>query len=365
MLLRDMLLAREQGKDILLVAPLNSYISKEARDRHIQVYSFEKSFFNRLNFYHKHFSIKKILQQNKIEVIHCYDFNLLFSLSFQLRRYPLISLILTQEHAIDKPLQRFWYRPLISRIDYLILSNKELMQDALGNLGLPPKKIEYFGMGLSTSLVKMSDDVEEKFQLYKEYFLVGTHLSPELESVSSLEPLFYALHVLNEDRAYSQKKTKLILATATELKNFPLLKDLRLKIDELHLSEDVLFVSTPNLEAVIPKVNLWVSNCHTELLEDYSLVALMSDVPIIVGRNLCTMHLLKNYEGVGECYKLSDSRELREAWRKVMLAENVYISKIRLYKYFIEKEHDYKSYKRELRELYMRVHERRMRLFTP
>jgi hypothetical protein len=356
--LKDLLMAKENGNQVFLLAKLNSYLAKEAMDHGVEVIPFEEHFINRFFSFHKHFNFSKIITDRLIDIIHCYDFNLLFSLAFQLRRFPLTSLVITQDHSIDKPLQRFLYRPIISRIDFLILANKNLMSDTLGNLGLPLKKVEYYGMGLQILLPKLPEEVEEQFGLYKNFFLVGTHLSPEITDLKNIEPLLYALRVLNHDKEESAK-SKLVLITSSHFKNLKILPMIKTKIEELGLHEDILFVSTMDIDGVIPKINLWVSNCEMELIEDYSMVALLHEVPVILARNFCTLELLKNHEGVGESYKLHDARELREKWQKIMLAENVYIGKIRLFKFFLEREHDYKNYRRDLLHLYNRMSARR------
>ena len=89
----------------------------------------------------------------------------------------------------------------------------------------------------------------------------------------------------------------------------------------------------------------------------------MLEVPAIFARNFCSKDLIEEYEGVGETYKLYDSRELRDKWEKIILGNAVFKEKSRLYKFFIEREHSYKTYKGELLNLYTRTVQRRARLF--
>jgi hypothetical protein len=110
-------------------------------------------------------------------------------------------------------------------------------------------------------------------------------------------------------------------------------------------------------------LSLWISSCPKELVEDFAISALMQEVPAIFARNFCTKDIIEEYEGVGETYKLYDARELRDKWDKVILGNAVFKQKTRLYKYFIEKEHSYKTYKVQLLNLYTRTVQRRARLF--
>ena len=145
---RDIVLAKKHGYNIYLCTYEDSFLAKIARNLDIEIIPFKEHFLNGMTVFHKHFPLSQIYKLAHIDIVHCYDFNLLCSLSVQLKTENLTALVITQDHVIDKPLQRFWYRPLIARIDSLIIINKNLKQDALGNLALPLKKIEYFGMYL-------------------------------------------------------------------------------------------------------------------------------------------------------------------------------------------------------------------------
>lgn len=359
---RDIILAKKHGYNIYLCTYEDSFLAKIARNLEIEIIPFKEHFLNRMTDFHKHFPLSQIYKLAKIDIVHCYDFNLLFSLSIQLKTENLTSLVITQDHVIDKPLQRFWYRPLISRIDSLIIANKNLKQDALGNLGLPLKKIEYFGMGLRLEAPINPEKLSINFELYKDYFLAGTYVSPEISDIATLTPLLSALKVLNE-KLPGAKMSKLVFISAVEFQSISILPEIMRQVQEQELQEDVLFVTTQDIVSVITCLNVWISNCPNELIEDFALSALMQEVPAIFVRNFCSKDLLEEYVGVGETYKLSDARELRDKWEKIILGEMVFKEKTRLYKYFIEREHSYRSYKTQLLNLYTRTVQRRARLF--
>ena len=359
---RDILLARKHGYNIYLCTYEDSFAAKMARNIDVEVIPFKEHFLNKFADFHRHFPLGPVFKKVHIDIVHCYDFHLLFSLSVQLKRQNLTALVLTQDHAIDKPLQRFWYRPLISRIDSLILVNKNLMQDALGNLGLPMKKIDYFGLGIKYEEAIHPAEIDINFETYKDYFLVGTYISPGLENYNNLVPLLSALRVLNEKQT-AIRKSKLVLISPVEFQTMPFLSALMKDIQEQDLTEDVLFVTTQDIVGVITRLDLWISNGDHELVEDFAISAIIHEVPAIMGRNFCSKDLVEEYEGVGETYKLNDARELRDKWEKMILGRGVYKEKTRLYKFFIEREHSHKSYKTNLMNLYSRSVQRRVRLF--
>ncbi|MDD4976604.1 MAG: hypothetical protein PHY93_19770, partial [Bacteriovorax sp.] len=159
------------------------------------------------------------------------------------------------------------------------------------------------------------------------------------------------------------KKSKLVFISAVEFQSISILPEIMRQVQEQELQEDVLFVTTQDIVRVITYLNVWISNCSQELIEDFAISAIMQEVPAIFVRNFCTKDLIEEYEGVGETYKLYDARELRDKWEKIILGNAVFKEKTRLYKYFIEREHSYKTYKTQLLNLYTRTVQRRARLF--
>jgi hypothetical protein len=359
---RDIAQAKKHGYKIFICTFEDSFAARVARHFELEVIPYKPHFLNRFFRFHKHLSLAPAFKKAHIDIVHCYNFNLLFSLSFQLKRENLTALVLTQDHTIDKPLQRFWYRPLIARIDSLIIANKNLLQDALGNLGLPLKKVEYFGLGIKYEDAVNPLQIAVNFELYKDYFLTGTYVSPGLKDHKHLIPVLAALKVINE-KLPAGMRSKLVLISPVEFQSMTLLPNLMKDIQEQDLQEDVLFVTTQDIIGVISRLNLWVSNAPHELIEDFAISALVHEVPAILARNFCSKDLLEEYEGVGETYKLFDARELRDKWEKIILGRAVYQEKTRLYKYFIEREHSHRNYKTQLLSLYSKSVQRRVRLF--
>ncbi len=360
--LKDMLIAKEAGYKVYLSTPMESYLAKVAISNGIECFNIPEHFINRFTDYHKHYPLKRKIKRYKIDIVHCYDFTFLFSLASQLRRFNLISLVITNDHTIDRPLQKFWYRPLLSRIDFLILLNKHLKNDLAGNLNLPMKKIEYFGMGINNHVTIPDEILDLQFSAYKDYFLAGVHFSPDISSISEIEHVFWALKTINASRE-GDIPLKLCLISNIEFKNSKVLKELTLFLEKESLQEHIIFVTAPEFDSVMKKLNLWISVTMKEFIEDYTLLALVNEIPVIVPRNFCSTELLRDYEGIGESYKAHDSRELRDKWTKVLKARSLYKDKVRLFKFFIEKEHDYKIYRQDLLDLYAKMSLRRARVF--
>lgn len=358
--IQDMIQARDHGYNVLLLAYEDSFIATVAKQNDIEVIVYKDFFLNKFSNYHKYVPIRHILKHKIIDIVHFYHSSLLCSLAFQLKGHSKTALTLTQSTFIDKSLKYFWYKPFIARLDSLLLGNKNLLDDAQGNLGLDRKRIEYFGVGIRFESILKEEEIDLNFELYKNYFLAATYVSPGMHTHVHLSPLLHALKVINL-KIPAGVRTKLVLISPLDFQNIDFLPKLMKEIQDLGLEEDVLFVSTKDIVGVITHFDLWISNSSEELIEDHALCALTHEVPVILTRNFCANELLSEYEGVGETYKLLDARELRDKWEKIIMSHNLYLEKTRLYKFFIEREHSFKNYRAQLMSLYSRTIGRRMK----
>lgn len=366
--LRDIHIAKESGYNVLVFAEKDSIFHQKLKLYDFEVVFIEQHFFNKFSGFHKHLPIKKIIDERKVDIVHCYDFSYLLSLSFQLQRRVMVSFVLSQDHTIEKQLRSFWYRPIITRIDCLVLLNKHLKNDSIGGLQLPVKKIEYFGLPITTEIQESEEEknalkeVYKQFEQYDDHFLVGAYVSPTSEDLTNLLPLFCALEVLKQKNT-TGKISKLVLISHVnfkEISNFELMAKF---IQEHKLEDDLIFVTTRNVDTVQRSVHTWVCIDQDDLIEDFAISAILADVPVVFIRNFSSNELVREFQGIGETYKISDSRELREKWEKMLTGNNQYAEKTRVFKYFFEKEFSQTNYRTNLLNLYSRIVQRRNRLF--
>lgn len=366
--LRDIIIAKENGYNVLVYVEEDSLFHQKMKLYGIEVLCIEPHFLNRLTVFHNHLPIKKIVDERKVDIVHCYDFSYLFSISFQLQRRVMVSFVLSQDHAVDKQLRSFWYRPIITRIDSLLLLNKHLKNDSLGGLQLPVKKIEYFGLPILTETEPSEEekkaliDVQKQFEQYDENFLVGAYVSPTSYDLKILLPLFSALEVLKQKNP-AGKSSKLVLISHVNFKEIPLFESMAKYIQDHKLENDLIFVTTRNIEIVQKYVQTWICVDQNDLIEDYAISAILADVPVIFVRNFSSNELVREFQGIGETYKAEDARELREKWEKMLTSNTVYAEKTRVFKYFFEREFSLVNYRTNLLGLYARIVQRRNRLF--
>ena len=366
--LRDIMIARDNGYNVIAYVEEDSLFHQKMKLQNIETFFITPNFLSRLTVFHNHLPVKKIIDERKIDIVHCYDFSYLLSLSFQLQRRVMVSFVLSQDHSVEKQLRSFWYRPIITRIDSLILLNKHLKNDTLGGLQLPLKKIEYFGLPILVEAEPSEEEksaiveVQKQFEQYDENFLVGAYVSPTSYDLKNLLPLFSALEVLKQKNP-AGKISKLVLISHVSFKEIPLFESMAKYIQDHKLENDLIFVTTRNIEAIQRKIKTWVCVDQNDLVEDFAISAILADVPVIFVRNFSSNELVREFQGIGETYKAQDARELREKWEKMLTSNTLYAEKTRVFKYFFEREFSLVNYRNNLLGLYTRIVQRRNRLF--
>lgn len=358
----DMQIAFEEGKKIYLCAREDSPIYKKSKELIVELIPMKDHFFKKIFFYHRHFNLQIPIKRIQFDLIVAYDFSFLVSICIQLRTNQNTALIFSQCNFVPHYLKKIWFRPFFNRIDVILLINKNLKQDARGSLDVQTRKIETILPGVLQK--NLESEIKEltqiDFEIYKDYFLVGTYIGPTSLNMDNLTSLISALKVIS-DNTFLNKKNKLVFISEVEFSSFsewPVLMDL---IKSHDLIEDVLFVTTGRILNLLSSLSLWISHNPNELIEDFAISALINEIPIILPRNFCSKDLLEEYLGVGETYKLFDARELRDKWIKIILGYGIYKEKIRLYKYFIERDFSYKNYKFNVLSAFIRPVTRKIR----
>jgi len=363
-LLKDALLANQAGFEVYILTNANNFLTKIALVNSLTVLPMSTSILNKFSDFHFLINAKKILKEYKISIVHCYDFHFVVSLSIQMRKLKEISLVITHDHNIDLPLKSFIYRPFFSRIEALIISNRVILSDALGNLGISAWKIKYLGMGIKPKFeetTEMKHLEEDHFKKYQNFFLAGTYISPEISQIDEIAFLFYALKSINTKNP-GGVNSKLVLISESNFNEMKIFQELKNLIQELSLQDEVVFVTASEVEMILERLSVWISHTEQEFIEDFTVLGLIHHLPVLVPKNLATMELFREYQGIGEAYSKKDARDLRFHWEKILMANSVYREKVRLYKFFIEREHAFEPYKQGLTEIYQKLLERRQRL---
>ncbi len=314
MVLQDCLIAREVGHDVFLYCLKDSLLHVYAKEQRIDCIYHQGKLRTRFLKWHKLSAIKQYIKRLDINLVHCYELNLLWPISYFLRRSPKVPLIFTFSHEVQKYYKQFWIRPLITRLDLGILPIKEMLASIRSHIDIPLRKIQFCGLGLCSGKAPEKEDVA----LNRDHYVIGTSVGGFEKDIDFLKPLLLALQGLNSKKI-NDKSIKLILLSQKKWQESLIFPELRQFVNDHNLAGDIVFETSKNMLDAQNEVDFWVGNPTLEPIEDYTLMAMLAGKPIVSPRTSAFLELLREYGPVGESYKMGDTREIRLKCERILI----------------------------------------------
>lgn len=355
--IRDMITAKEVGHNVFLYCLRDSSLHNKAKQLGIDCFFHTGKKNLKLRHWFQLSEVRKIIRNFDISIVHCYGLNFFWPISYFLRKKKKVSLILSLNSDIKKFYLDFYYRPLISRLDLVLLPLREMFESLHGHLDIPLMKMEFMGLGLQCSSQKMAPrrvDVWEFGTFVGGHVDDPEHVLPVLRTLSSL--------ISHEE---TDRNFKLYLLSDKEWDKFVIYPELAKYIKEHAIEEFVSFEKVSDVESFQRKLHLWISLNNHEAIEDYTICALLNKVPVITPRNPFSMEILRQFGNVGRTYKASDSRELKNRCLEVTRDEDMMLQNLTHVSDQVERTFGVVSYKNQLLKLYERALNKRARLYGP
>lgn len=356
MAIKDCKISKEIGHNVFLYCLRDSIIHMKAKSLGIDCLfhsgglSFNFFKWHRLN------DFVSYLTNFDIKLVHCYDINFLWPASFYLKRRNLVPLVFTFNHDIKKYYKKFWHKNLIRRIDKVFIPIKEMADGVHGHLEIPMRKFEYTGIGAQGC------KAEEIVHKSTGSWFVGCSVGGHEVNAKSLIPIISAVNSLNIKSSVS-KKVKLIIYTEATWDKFLIHNEVKKLIKDLDATNHVFLETAESLDSACLNVDLWVGLSVKEPIEDLLMNSILSSRPSIAPRTYATMELFRKYGKLGETYKTSDSRELRDKMEKILYSYDKYVSTIFSEKDLLLSDFGHEFYKNQLLSGYEKSLTKRERLF--
>lgn len=358
LILKDCLLAQRNGAKVFLYTYKNTRLESKAVEVGVECLYHKGKFAFKIFEWHKLRKLSRLIDELNVNLVHCYDSRVLWPLCFYLRQKKLIPLVFTLTSELKSYYRDFWYRPLASRIDQVVLPFPDMVENVWGHLGLPPRRINFVGMGNKT---RVSETQRPPFRFTEERWYIGTNLNGIETNTQFLETLFHAFRVMIE-RKLEGKNFTFALYNEKSWADTRLTDELRRQVKDWGLEEHVAFVGPCDIPEQQKWVDLWLGLRRREDLEDYAIQSLISGIPILVPRSTSSMELLRTFGQVGETYKIDDSREIREKADIILRNLATYKSNLHKAHEALERGHGSDHYEEEMVSSYKKLLGRRRRL---
>lgn len=360
-ILKDCLLAKKLGATVFLYTYKDSVLDERAKERGIECFYHQGKFVTKVYKWHKLRKLKSLLTELNVNVVHCYDIKVLWPLCFYMRSLPLVPLVFTLSNDLKNYYRDFWYRPLIERVDQVLLPMGEMVENVWGHLGIPPRKIEFVGLGLKP-LKALADATNPPFRFTNKRWYIGTNLNGIETNTHFLDTVFHSFRVMME-KGLDEKNYTFALCNERVWSECVLTNELRRQVKDWGLEEHVAFVDESNVAKHQLDVDLWLGLERREDIEDYAIQALLDGKPVCIPRTAFSMEIFRSFGVVGETYLKGDSREIREKCE--MILRNIFTYEKNLHKSHKALKETYGDilYEAKMTKMYQKLLYRRRRLW--
>ncbi len=309
----------------------------------------------------KKFDLRKLLVNNSIDLVHCYDLSSLASITYSLNTNIKISLVLTIGKRMHDSYQGIFFRRMIKRVDRIFLTTSLLEFSVANQLGVQRHKICDLGIGetYSCSLwMPTRTTFLKKYGIFEDLFTIGIYIPTEFKYVEDFYSLIpYIRHI----QMRLGSKVKFFLYSPLDWNKGPLYKELSIYFEEQQISEMVSFSHSSSFLEVSPNIDLWISAFHETNLVDYYIQALSLGTPVVWVRDYCSETIMERYPKMGETFKKDDARELGEHIVHFMSGNHCSDSEYIATAHRLLAEDNAARHKEVLEENYKRLFERRLR----
>ncbi len=359
-IIKDCLLAREAGASVFLYCLKSSSLNSYALEAGIECLYHLGGVKTKVYNWHKMKGLSKVMRELNVNLVHCYEVEILWVLAFFLRANPLVPLVFTPNYELRKFYHHFYYRPLSSRIDQVFLPSFEMVENVWGHLGVPPRKVDFIGLSCEV-LDREGGETRPPFRFTEERWYLGTNVAGVEKNTEFFNTLLNAFKILVQKKL-KNKSCTLVLACEKAWCEVGFADELKRRVTDMGLGEHVALVGSCKMGEVQTHVDIWVGLGRQEDLEDYTVEAMLNGVPSVFPRNALLMSLLGFAGDVGESYKLGDSRELRKKCEKILLNLETYQTNLHRSNQRLRDQYGEKGYRVRVIGFYQKLLERRQRL---
>ncbi len=265
---------------------------------------------------------RRILESDRSHIIFTFSLRDALVWSWVLRPYSAKALCLFINHEIVNSYRKIWLKGLISRIDHIFISSEEMLENIWAHLKVPDRKcsmiLPFSGNLIPTAQERKRDNTS---------ITIGMYISPIIRNQEEVQKILVMLKNLRlELDGKIQVKVRLFMDQ--DLPKTYLSDNIERLIQLLGGLDHVTNEKFEHLKLDLSALDIWFSPFIQEELEDFSLLALVNNVPIATPRTAVHMGLLKRFPGVGVSFKSGDAREMRTKLKEMIQNHDLFTKQL-------------------------------------
>lgn len=318
--IRDCSIFKSLGGFPILLCIKDSYLDQKARTLGIErIYLKRKkvnSFFD-MGFY---FLLKDLVKRHNVNLIHCYLFDMINTLTLGLGPFPDIPLIFTINKQLKERHKGVVKKILMSRVDSIVTVNKTLRNGLEDCLPLKSRKIHVLGAGIHFEERPHQINTSEQKKLL-------CYIPKHTINLESILTLFNALHIMGDSNF------RVTLVTERDWGDFVILPDVMKEAVRLDIQSKIDFKNSTSILDEIFTHDLFIGLDNEEYVSDIEYQSVGHGTPVLLSRNAARSDMLESFPGIGESYHPNDARELKDKCLKIL-------GNLELYHHALEKHHE-------------------------
>ncbi|MCO4754079.1 MAG: glycosyltransferase [Bacteriovoracaceae bacterium] len=347
----DCLYLRDCGGNPILFCVKGTYVDREAEKRDLPRIYYTGQKLDRLFDLRYIRDMRKILNENRFDIVHCYNLDFIWGLCFVLMSNPKVPLLLTFNRFLNFTQKSLWQRWLFRRVDLVITFSQTTKEIAQETLPVSFRKIKIAGGGI--------DVIPKAIREEKLTKRLGSIISGS-DDVDRVKVVMYALQSLLSSTIDLGIKLEFAVFSSFDQDSDELVP-LQELVSQLGLTEVVSYKPLFSGESTFKEVDIFVGTSFGEPFNDFEIMALLSHVPVIFPRTASRQSILLQYKWVGESYYFEDARELKAKLLKLLINEQVYLNELQDSHEQIKELHGIEAYAERVSGFYERLYAKRLR----
>lgn len=335
--LKDSVLDQEAEKESIS----RLYISKRKRGRLIDIgYTLE---------------LKKLISENRFDIIHCYGLFTCLITAFLLKSDIKTPLFLTFNQHLGNILGNSFSRWLVKRVDHIFTlnSDREAISD-ITSISMP--KIRFIGCGIEHHANK--DEV--KVSMNNKVSSLGC-VASNLTELKRLYGIVKIFRILKNHGNGKFDDLSLNIFLGPNLLQHEKTKRLITELEHEFYKGDIFLLDLDKKFDKMKTIDVLIGISFEEPFNDYEIMSLLQAKPILFPRTAPRQNILFKYQNIGESYKDGDVREGMLKLSKILTSIIKYRSAISDQLEELVQEHGISNYTETLQSSYEKSYTKRRR----
>jgi hypothetical protein len=347
----DSTFLRNMGCNPVILCLKNSQIDKAAEAEDIPRLYVNKKKINLYMGVQFLLELRNLIKETRFDIIHCYSLSSTWVAAFILKSHQNIPLFFTLNQNLNSFYHNMVAKWLLRRVDCIFTLSDEVREFTEETFPVHPRKIKNIGGGLE--VIKKSSGKEEV-----------KNLGCVINNINELKRLKYIIKVFRVLKSHSEISfghLQLHIFLGPRIYQKDKAKKVLTELDYEFYEGDILLYNLEAKSELLKDLDIFIGLAFDEPLNDFEIVSMMNEIPVLFPRTAVRQSLLYRYAWVGESYYEGDIREAKTKLAKIVTNYQVYRNALEDYSEEIIQAHGLDIYAEEFQNFYEKSFQKRSR----